>query len=352
MVPDLPDVISVDNISLSSFLSGEIRVQRCLSTVHVMASSNHFISIPSKAHDSTNISSGKWALVQSVTSLDAHFVSQIAFSIFKCSDGRLDLLEDIECWEGYHGFMVFSAVLTLLIFLPTCLRLSEVNGDMNRVAVYFWKTWSFDQPDVRKIHRMSRQSAKFNRSQLISKLLMLLYVLFAGESAPKYLSATVLLLTTLLMSMATIQYPPFHDKYVNYFRFGSLAAVAWTNICAFVVVHVNDTKEVWTTILYLVILPVSAFIGMFLMRWQLEKMRAQQREDVIIDMEEAEHSDDESEVAAQQKKHCPVCNTDVSVAWWPTHAQSLKHKMNEAAAKPSDSTIKSNTVVENASFDL
>eukprot|EP00002_Diphylleia_rotans_P008491 TRINITY_DN1835_c0_g2_i6.p1 TRINITY_DN1835_c0_g2~~TRINITY_DN1835_c0_g2_i6.p1 ORF type:complete len:868 (+),score=134.43 TRINITY_DN1835_c0_g2_i6:69-2672(+) len=198
---------------------------------------------------------------------------RIAFSIFKCSDGRLDLLEDIECWEGYHGFMVFSAVLTLLIFLPTCLRLSEVNGDMNRVAVYFWKTWSFDQPDVRKIHRMSRQSAKFNRSQLISKLLMLLYVLFAGESAPKYLSATVLLLTTLLMSMATIQYPPFHDKYVNYFRFGSLAAVAWTNICAFVVVHVNDTKEVWTTILYLVILPVSAFIGMFLMRWQLEKVR-------------------------------------------------------------------------------
>lgn len=54
-----------------------------------------------------------------------------------------------ECWSAKHCGLFCLACVSIVPYFILSLRMSYVDGSLERVAVYFWKDWSQDKPDVR-----------------------------------------------------------------------------------------------------------------------------------------------------------------------------------------------------------
>ena len=46
----------------------------------------------------------------------------------------------------------------------------KVDGDLDRVSVYYWVKSTFDLPDLRKIHAFSVRSTSASRLQVLTKV--------------------------------------------------------------------------------------------------------------------------------------------------------------------------------------
>lgn len=63
--------------------------------------------------------------------------------------------QGIVCWEtSYHQAMAVMAGMSLLLFTMTVARLANVGGELPKVAVYFWRTWRYDKPDLGETFRL------------------------------------------------------------------------------------------------------------------------------------------------------------------------------------------------------
>lgn len=65
---------------------------------------------------------------------------------------------EVTCWKGIHYFYFIFSIVLLLLYFPLALRMVNVDGDLNKVAIYWWKTWKFDKPDIRDMHLVSKRS--------------------------------------------------------------------------------------------------------------------------------------------------------------------------------------------------
>lgn len=88
----------------------------------------------------------------------------------------------IGCWSVGQIIMMILAIPLLSGFIPLSLRFTYVNGSLSRVAVYFWKKWSMDNPDTRKIHILSCRSNAFNKSFLVINFISTACTVFLSSS--------------------------------------------------------------------------------------------------------------------------------------------------------------------------
>ena len=63
----------------------------------------------------------------------------------------------IECWDTVHICHLVILIIILIFYLPLCYRMATVDGDLGKVAFYWWKTWKFDKSDTRNIHTLSKR---------------------------------------------------------------------------------------------------------------------------------------------------------------------------------------------------
>jgi hypothetical protein len=86
-------------------------------------------------------------------------VSRTLLAVFRCIDGGLKFAPSEPCWSGTHismcvlsgtphPYQLSPAGFALVLFVPVAVRLAVVGGELDRVAVYFWRTWRFDEPPL------------------------------------------------------------------------------------------------------------------------------------------------------------------------------------------------------------
>eukprot|EP00050_Salpingoeca_kvevrii_P019777 m.90459 g.90459 ORF g.90459 m.90459 type:complete len:947 (+) comp8567_c0_seq3:90-2930(+) len=262
--------------------------------------------------------------------------SRTLLSVWLCNaDSQLERDSTIRCWGGEHLAMVVAGTLGLILLLVITLRLSFVNGDLSRIAVYFWKSWSFDRPFVGKIHLLSRRSAALNRAQVLVSSVMLAFSIFADDSS--LVASISFLIASLFLAGCTFFVPPFWSDAINMLRLTTLSAVVWTNVSAIVVSRENNetNQGSWTTILHFGGMAGAGLFGWLVMYFRLahlhKREKAQQRQGV-------EQLKEVIATNSSVQKHvfCEICATSMPEFWHEEHLKSLKHKQNlEARGEPS-----------------
>lgn len=124
----------------------------------------------------------------------------------------------LACWSPPHLGMVAGAGVGLAMLVPLTLRLVVLNGDIHRMAVYFWLQWRFDTPYTGKIHALSVRSAAFSRSQTVVELAMVAFAVFF-ETVSQTALAAVFLAGVLFLIVANLWKPPFW-RFASFFRGG------------------------------------------------------------------------------------------------------------------------------------
>src|SRR5690554_912153 len=81
--------------------------------------------------------------------------------MFNCvnEDDRwfLESHPNVTCWDLRHICHLAVVVIILIFYLPLCYRMATVDGDLSKVAFYWWKTWKFDKSDTRNLHALSKR---------------------------------------------------------------------------------------------------------------------------------------------------------------------------------------------------
>lgn len=138
----------------------------------------------------------------------------------------------VVCWEGIHIFYFMFSIILLILYFPLVLRMVNVDGDLNKVAIYWWKTWKFDKPDLRDMNLFSKKTVhiffllqtklkllqnfikvQFERLYFILKLILVIISIFAREVS---LANMIALFLVSLINMGTVFWiPPYYSKFVN-----------------------------------------------------------------------------------------------------------------------------------------
>eukprot|EP00727_Mastigamoeba_balamuthi_P014156 m51a1_g9363 putative rac1 protein (1067) ;mRNA; f:169740-175413 len=278
-------------------------------------------------------------------------------SVFHCYGDYLPSSNDeIPCWRRSHWGMVVVALVVLASYLPLALRLSHVDGLLTRAAIYFWKDWSQDTPDLRKLSSMSRDNTKTNRFLMAIECGKAIATVMLFKSVDKnattgggtltFILCIVLSVGALLMVSVTLLWPPYRRRRANCLRLGLLSTVLWTYVMAAVTTHENNRHLVWPTIVHVAAVCPCFALGAVCMSCRVSSIRKKLRwqQSMLFDCKgresRAKHLLEKQPPRTAQpppvasgiaRVHCEACNTQVSRDWWDDHLCSLKHKLNSDA---------------------
>lgn len=182
----------------------------------------------------------------------------------------------MKCWEGVHILYIVASILILIAYLPLCFRYLQelelfdvhrmvtVDGDLNKVAFYWWRTWKHDKQDVRNLHALSKRTVwnffeistnftklRFERAYLFTKLILIAVTsAFFTNTFP--VTATALLLSAVVTLVTNFYDRMFHSNLVNYLVFinhsivlsllqnvALTAVFGWTIIVSILMVNFN-----------------------------------------------------------------------------------------------------------------
>ncbi|KAH3743898.1 Rac1 protein [Pelomyxa schiedti] len=259
---------------------------------------------------------------------------------------------DMDCWGSIHSALFALSCLTILPYFLSALRMSYVDGGLDRVAVYLWKDWSQDKPDVTYTNVFSRQSQKFNRPLLvISFLSTAITVMLEGQTKLLIPLAACLTVMSGFSAISLLVYPPYWNKTINQIRVGLFCVVFWTNAFAIAVTVIDDPTNNILIAIHLCVSPVFFLIGWILMhvRLVLRDRRANWEREMLFGtngvvstsrrlLPQRPQALDKRVTAKREKKlMCEPCHTEIPETLWQKHVGSSKHATRAKAFKEAKS---------------
>lgn len=187
----------------------------------------------------------------------------------------MDAVSGIECFSSYHYFYVICSLIVLIPFVVLCARLVGVDGDLNLVAVHWWTRWKYDLPDLRNMHKCSKNTDSILPERVIFalKLLMLAstMVLTSSSTFSRWLLLFVINLCGVIIVLISFIVPLYYSKATNCARFSSFGSLLFTfMMCVIVNVYDDDGSM---TMVHLVMMPVCWCFASTMMTKRINYLR-------------------------------------------------------------------------------